>query len=213
MNFHGRQTGLVVGLVAVMVGGCASTKFESTWTDPNVQRGELAGKRVAAFVLTESESMRRSGEDTLARALTKHGVMGIAGYQLASSDETSDRAALQSKLQTQKVDAMVLMKILSTRQVVSYPYPGYYGPYYGFAPTYYGGYGSGYGYGYGAFGGDYPATDTIVTVETAVYSVPENTLMWTGVSDTTDPLKVDNMIWDIADRAAKEMKKKGLIAH
>ncbi len=59
----------------------------------------------------------------------------------------------------------------------------------------------------------YLTTDEIVSVETLVYSVPDNKLIWAGVSETFDPGKVDKVTKEIMNKATKEMKKDGLIGH
>lgn len=83
----------------------------------------------------------------------------------------------------------------------------YMGPMYG---GYWGGY---YGYGWGGAwgGGTQTRTDTIVTVETLVYSLKQNKLVWAGESKTTNPSKVETFIEELAAGAAKETKKLGLL--
>ena len=78
-----------------------------------------------------------------------------------------------------------------------------YGPYWG-------GY---YGYGWGgAWGtGTDIRTDTIVTVETLVYSLKQNKLLWAGQSKTTNPSNVDSFVKELAAGAVREMKKVGLL--
>jgi hypothetical protein len=84
-------------------------------------------------------------------------------------------------------------------------YSGLYaGPYWG------GGWGWG-GYGWATAGYPGPIVDTIVKVETKVYSLPDNKLLWAGISNTTDPSKLDKMVSDVAKKATKEMEKQGLI--
>ena len=82
----------------------------------------------------------------------------------------------------------------------------YMGPRYG---PYWGGY---YGYGWGgAWGATNIRTDTIVTVETLVYSLKQNKLVWVGESKTTNPSNVDAFVKELATGAAKQMKKLGLL--
>ena len=81
---------------------------------------------------------------------------------------------------------------------------------------YYGGY---YGHGWGAelggpstMGGGEIRTDTIVkVVETLVYSLKQNKLVWGGQSRTTNPKNVDQLVKKLAAAAAKELETLGLI--
>ena len=82
-------------VVAVGAFGCATTRFKSTWRDPAAQPITLRGQKVAAFMLSQNESMRRSGEDILARELTARGVQGIAGYQLTGGQPIQDSEVLR----------------------------------------------------------------------------------------------------------------------
>jgi hypothetical protein len=77
---------------------------------------------------------------------------------------------------------------------------------------YWGGY---YSYGWGApwggaAGGDI-RTGTIVAVETLVYSMKQNKLVWAGQSKTTNPSNVDSLVKEIIAAVGNEMKKQKLI--
>ena len=84
-----------------------------------------------------------------------------------------------------------------------------YGPGWGGAGGFYGGF---YGYGWGgAYGGSTIRTDTIVYVETLVYDLTSDELLWAGQSSTMNPSKADKMVKELVDEAAKEMRKQGLL--
>lgn len=181
---------------------CSTTEFKSTWRDPTARPVTLHGQRVAAFVVAPNESMRRSGEDILARELSSRGVQGVPGYQLTGGEPVRDSEVLRRKLEEAKVEGTVIMRVVDRRQEVNYV-PG--GPYYGSVYGYWD-----YGWGTMASPG-YLQTDTIVSVETLVYSVPQDKLLWGGVSETVDPSKLDSFIKEIVKEAGKEMRKAGLV--
>jgi uncharacterized membrane protein len=83
------------------------------------------------------------------------------------------------------------------------PYGSYWGGYYGH------GWGSPWGMGV-ATGGEI-RTNTIVTIETLIYSFRQNKLVWGGQSRTTNPRDVDKVVKSLATDAAKELQKEGLI--
>jgi len=194
---------VLVGLTLLEVGSCAATDFKSTWKDPQAGPVELQGKRMATFAVSKNQGMARAAEDAMASALAKQGVQAIPGYQLAPGGET-DTAVLKEKLQAANIDAAVVMRVVGRREEVDYvPTGPTYGSFYGY-----------WDYGWGAVGEPgYLTTDEIVSVETLVYSVPENKLIWAGVSETFDPGKVDKVTKEIMKEATKEMKKDGLIGH
>ena len=48
-------------------------------------------------------------------------------------------------------------------------------------------------------------------VETLVYSLQQNKLIWAGQSKTTNPSRVDDFVRELAVGVAEEMKKAGLL--
>jgi hypothetical protein len=197
-----------LGVVVAMSGlaACATTSFNSTWKAPDAQPiGNFAGKKVVGFVATKNEAVRRSAEDALAGELTARGAQGVAGYTVVPPDVTDEARAKAMVEKSGAVGVVVIRPVGKDKEVYSTP-SMYTGPYYG---GFWGGY---WGYGWGApWGGGEIRTDTIVTVETLVYSLAQNKLIWAGQSQTTNPSKVDSFVREMVAATAKEMKKAGLI--
>lgn len=188
--------------------GCASTGFISTWQEPLDGPIEFQGKRVAAVVMHPDPSIRRAAENELARELSKRGAQGVASYSLYQGEPPKEQAEARKILQDANIEGAVVMHPTGTDKELSYNQgtgPWYSGAYYG----------SFYGYwGYGwnaAYSPGYLVTDTIVYVETLVYSVPEDKLLWAGQSKTTNPSDVAKFVRELASAAASEMRKAGFI--
>ena len=195
---------VAVALAAtVPLAGCASTGFTSTWRNPEAVPLEAKGARVAALVMTKNEATRRAAEDALAREITAQGAQGVPMYSIADTAGT-DEAQTRAALEKQGFAAVVTMRPVGSQQQVTattYAGPGYSG--------FWGGY---YGYGWGApYGGTEIRTDTIVSVETLIYSLKQNKLVWGGQSQTTNPSNIDNFVREVATAAAKELRNQGLI--
>jgi len=204
--FRATRLGIIcVTSAALAASACATTSFHATWKAPDAEPiGSFAGAKVAAFVLVKNESTRRAAEDSLAAELTKRGAQGVAGYTLVPM-EVTDESQAKSDLEKAGVVGVVTMRPVGRdKEVVSTP-TAYTGPHY---DPFWGGY---WGYGWG---GAWPAqqirTNTIVSVETLVYSLTQNKLVWGGESSTTNPSNVDSFVREIADEVAKELKKAGL---
>jgi len=84
------------------------------------------------------------------------------------------------------------------------------GMYYGVGAPYPGGF-YGYGWGWGMYTAPEIRTDTLVYVETLVYDVAGDRLIWAGRSETTNPSKIDKFVGELFDQAVKEMQKSGLL--
>jgi hypothetical protein len=194
--------------VATAIVGCASTSYVSSWQAPVDGPIQFDNKRVAAIVVHADESTRRAGETALAREISARGAQGIPSYTLIPGESAKDQAGAKKKLEEAKIEGAVIMRVVSSEQEISYsPGTGWYGayPYYG---SFYGY--SGYGWGM-AYDPGYLRTDRVVMVETLVYSVVQDKLLWAGKSKTTNPSNIQKFISDLADGAAKEMKKAGFI--
>jgi hypothetical protein len=201
----------LVGALLIAIGtwsaaACATTTFQSTWKAPDAQPVVLSGQKVVAFVLTRNAASRRAAEDALAREITAGGAQGVPSYTLIADAGATDEAKAKAQVEGAGATGVVVMRPVDTsKEVVATS--TYAGPAYG---PYWGGY---YGYGWGgAWGGGVDIrTNTIVTVETLVYSMPQNKLIWAGQSNTTNPSKVDAFVRELATAARREMVKAGLL--
>jgi hypothetical protein len=208
--FHCVPRTLVV-CAAIGLSACATTTYTSSWRAPDAQPiTSLKGQKVVAIIVTKDVSMRRSGEDALAKAVTAQGAEGVPGYTIVPDDMVRDEARARAAIEASGATGVVVMRPVAKDQQISSTtsMSMYGGPMYG---PYWGGY---YGYGWGgAWGGATTdiRTDTIVTVETLVYSLKQNKLLWAGQSKTTNPSKIDEFVRELAAGAASEMKKVGLL--
>jgi hypothetical protein len=191
-----------------MLSACATTGFVSTWKAPDAQPLQLSGAKVAAVVMIGNEAARRAAEDALAREITAHGAQGVAMYTIQPEARPDNEQAVRAAVEGAGVAGAVVMRpVGKEKEVVATPV-AYSGPMYG---GYWGGY---YGYGWGspyAYGGTEIRTDTIVSIETLVYSLRQNKLVWAGQSKTTNPTGVDQLVKETSTAVALELQKQGLI--
>lgn len=191
--------------------GCASSGFVSSWQAPDAEPLQVQGSKVAAIVMMSSEPARRAAEDSLAREITARGAVGVPLYSVLPGSRPDDEAAVRAAMEEAGVAGAVVMRPIGSRtQVSARPvafadplYTRFWGGYYGF------GWGSPWR-GVGVSVADV-RTDTIVSVETLVYSLRQNKLVWGGQSSSTNPSNVDRLIEQTAARTAKELARRGLI--
>lgn len=193
--------------LAAVLGGCSPTTFVSSWKSPTAQPLQPVGAKVAAVVMMQDEPSRRSAEDTLAREISSRGGIGIPMYKILPNGNPNDEAQAKAALESAQVQGVVVMRPLGVTKDVTVS-PTYGGPSYS---GYWGGY---YGYGWGSpWGPTTVYTDTTVSVETLVYSLKQNQLVWGGRSKTTNPENVNQLVSEVAIAAADELREQGLIAH
>jgi hypothetical protein len=203
-----RFLGVLCCAATLMLTACATTTFTSTWKAPDAQAVDPAGKKVAAVYMTTDESSRRAAEDVLARKLIEHGAQGVAAYTLIDTSAANDVERTKKQLSEAGVDGVVILRVLGEKERTRVTYTG--APY-GYAP-YYRHFSSYWGFGWGApYAPAEVTTTTELSIETLVYSLTRDELLWAGTSRTSDPGKIASLVDEIADSAAKEMTRQGVL--
>lgn len=193
----------------LLVAGCATTSFTSVWKAPDAGPLQFkAGDKVIALVIAEQESLRRSGEANLADILDQRGLQGVPAYTLANASDLKNETKAKQVIDASGAVGVVVMRPMGKEKEISSTPTGYYGsPYYG---GFYGGY---YGYGWGgAWGGYEVRTDTYVFIETLIYDLKQNKLVWAGQTKTMNPSDVEGFVGELAKAVSKELQKSGLVA-
>jgi len=197
-----------MGLV-LLVACAGRTTLTSMWRAPEAQAINLDGKSVAVVFITSDESQRRNGENALAWELVRRGARGFGTYYLLPSQPHIEGEAAQARLKAAGADAVVTMRIVGSEQRITYTPGTVVGPNYrGFGPY--------WGWGWrGVYQPGTLRTDTLVSVETLVYSLPDaqnSQLLWASSSRTTSPGNIDRLVSDVANATAREMARQGFLA-
>ncbi|MDH4272144.1 MAG: hypothetical protein OEW18_09230 [Candidatus Aminicenantes bacterium] len=198
-------------LVILAAAACTTARLTSSWKAPDTGPLNFAGKKVVALIISDDGVMRREAEDSLARALTARGVQGVPASTLIPPAEARDREKAKARLQQAGVEGVVAMRVAGKNAELNYVPGGpfstsmwnhpYYSSFWGY-----------YGWGWGVVSSPgYLKTDTVVTVETLIYSLPKDKLLWAAMSETTNPTSVDSTIKALVNEAAKRLKYEGLI--
>ncbi|MFA6957247.1 MAG: hypothetical protein WC538_15360 [Thermoanaerobaculia bacterium] len=197
------KNAIAIGLISVALAGCASTSMKSAWKDPEMSSVDIAGKKVVTVLVSEKRAARLGAEDAVARYLNSLGAQATPSFQVLAPESTKEEA--KAKLQGDGFDAAVVMRVTDKAQEI-YSTPGVY------SPAMYGGYyGRGWGYGMAYGTGPEIRTDTKIYVETLVYSLKADKLVWAGVTETTNPANVEKFATEVATIAIDSMKKSGAI--
>jgi hypothetical protein len=192
--------------VGLWVSACASpTTFTSTWKAPDAHRINGAGKKIAAVVISADKDRRRSAEVYLAGDLTIRGARGVASYTLLGFDNR-DADYARARLKENGVEGVVVMRMVGKDQQVTGE-PG------GFSGSAYGSFGSYYSYGMQlTYSTGSIRTDTVISIETLIYSLTDDKLLWASTSRTSNPDNLSDLVDEVADAVAREAAKQGLIA-
>jgi len=196
---------------------CATTSFQGTWKAPDVGPLNLNGVKVAALVMSGDRGFRLPAETTLAEQITAQGAVGVAAHTLLADELTREENQDKARAELEKagVKGVVVMRVVDNQQRITStpstfwmgpPYAAFWGrPGWG-RPGYWG-----WGWGWGHMHAPTVRTDTVVSVETLIFSMPEDRLVWVGTSQTTNPSNVNNFVRELSGVAARELRRAGLL--
>lgn len=190
--------------LAVAVLSAASVKFTSTWKSPDAGSVTFAGTKMAALVISQDDSLRMSGEEALVRELQGLGLQAVATYRIAPKEELQKPETARPWFERSGVGGVVAVRPVSAETRETYTPATWVGANYNYFWSY-------YGYGWGAV--YIPAStdrETIVIVETTVYSLSNDKLVWAAVSETKNPKDLQRFVGDLVKETVKEMRKQGL---
>lgn len=196
----------LVGLVLTLL-ACSTTTFESTWRAPDARPVRLTGKKVVGLFMSKNPATRRTAEDAMAREITTRGAQGVPAYTVLSDEEIKDQELVRAKLDHLGFSGVVVMRVVGRETQYGYqPDVVWVRPYY---RAFWGGY---YRWGWGTvWEPGYLTVDKIVKVETLVYSLEQDKLIWAGVSRTIDPTQIDSFISELAKAVSDRMRKDGIL--
>ncbi|HEU4689057.1 MAG TPA: hypothetical protein VFS23_11875 [Vicinamibacterales bacterium] len=201
---HRLCIGILVTFAATVV--IAAPKFLNVWKSPEVSRLNFAGKKVAALVITDNQSLQMSGEEALTRELSGRGVMGTPTYRFVPREELKSAESAKGWFERAKVEGVVALRPVRAEKGREYTAvvwsSGYYPSFWGY-----------YGYGWSsAYVTPLGARDTTtITVETLVYDLTRDQLVWAATSETRDPKNLQDFIKDLVKGAVSEMRKMKLV--
>jgi hypothetical protein len=183
-------------VLSAALAACSATRLKTAWRDPGIT--QIRFRKVAAFVVTKDEALRRSGEQELCAQIK--GAPCVPAYSVVPGTEVADPAKVKARLEAAGVDGAVVIRLVGRRVKETYvpptPMPmwGFYG---GAWPM--------------AYDPGYVRQDDLVDVQTSIYSVPDGRLLWTGKSETTNPRDVRRTVAEIADAVAFQLRYEGLV--
>ncbi len=188
-----------------MLFSCSSTNIVSSWHEPNKEITISNLNKVLVVALFNSETSGHKAEDQMVDYLKGK---GIQSYNYFKSNFNKDNVeAIRSKIKKDGFDGAVTMRLIDVDKEKIYTpvetnfYPNYYRDFSGYYFN---------RWNYNTTPGYYTTTKTF-TVETNVYSIKEDKIIWTALTETTNPDGLKNMTDEIAKVVYKQMLKEGFV--
>jgi hypothetical protein len=186
-----------------------STKYVSIYQNPRAGVIDFSGKKVACFVVIPSEELRSAREETVAAEMRSRGIDSLAGYTILPGELVKDLEKSKQFLKKAGVSAALLMRLIGDEEQTSYSMTtatAWSQPYYSSFSGY-------WNYGWSSvYVHETTWTERVVTLETLIYSIEKDELLWAGRSQTTSPKDITKFVKELIQAAGKELRKAGLIA-
>ena len=186
-----------VSALPVLGGG---TRIVQRWVSPDVAKYQF--EHVLTICIIKDQTTRQMVEDAMAARAKKGNA--FPSYGILQEAELRDKEIAKKKILQMGFDGAVVMRPLRVEDRVTYV-PGSYPPYYGSFWGYYGWAGP------SLYVPDYVYTDKVVQVETTIFSIKDDKLLWTTLSETKNPESARDVVLGIAKEIGKEARKRGLV--
>lgn len=196
-----RFTRLFAALLCVVAVSCGtSSSLVQRWSDPSFE-GQ-PGQKMIIIALAKSERNQKTWEGAFANVLRQVKVQPIAGSTVLPSQQSADESTLKQAVKETGADLAAVTRLVSVDKETTYvPGSAYYTP----APSYYGFYGY-YSSSYAMVSTPgYYQEDKVYSVETNVYDVRTEKLVWSGVTETVNPETGQDAAMSIASTIVDDM--------
>ncbi|HEX6885207.1 MAG TPA: hypothetical protein VF530_17670 [Planctomycetota bacterium] len=182
-------------LALLALASCSSTQLAEAWLDPDLKEMPQAQKVFVAY-LGEDPSVQRVAEDAMAAHVPAAEVGRC--YQLFPDSREHDPQKIKGKLREMGYELAVVMRVARVEEEVSWTGSTY--------PVHYRTFGSYWAYDSGTM-----RTDEIVHVETNLYSLTEDKLLYAARSETYNPSSAAHLVDDIAEAVGDDLDSKGIL--
>ena len=182
----------------------AAVKFTSTFKSLDAGSTNFVGKKVAALVISNDLGVRVPAEEAMVRELNARGIQGIATYKIVPKEEMTRAESAKPWFDKYGVEGVVVIRPVSAERRTSYTSGFWTSPNYGSFWSYYG-----YGWGSVYIPGS-AQRETAVVLETTIYSVTRNQLLWAAVTESATSRNLQAFIEELSKETVKEMQKQGL---
>jgi len=195
-------------LFSCVLAACSSTSLTSRWNDPEYRGPAL--KKILVIGVIKDDIRRRSFEEEFSSLISAGERTSVASYtlmpDLQSTDQKEEVLAVVDKVGADGVLVVTLQDVSKEQRDVP--------PSIDYVPT------AGFGHGmYGYYGMShtavyrpgYTVTDTVVRLDTKLFAVSNEKMIWAGKTESFNPSSAGSVINELAKLVTADMKKSGII--
>lgn len=197
---------IVTTTLALLAFSCTNTMIKTAWHNPEVKA--LTYRKVLALAIADQATHRRVMEDTLVADIASVGqVQSVAAHSVLADADIKDEAKIKAAIAKVGADGLVVMRMVGSSQEKTYVkgqvfhapvvHRTWWGYYRTVVPV--------------SYTPGYYRTDEKVRLETMVFSVADEKLVWAGTSETMNPSSITELTREVAAAVVKDMGTRGLL--
>jgi hypothetical protein len=179
----------------LVLGACSSTSIVSSWKDPNAKINPEQLTKVMVVALIKNEGVRRIAEDKMA---TFNKAFQVSYNEFSSKEILDNEEKCRAILKDQGFDGIITMKVTDQKRERTYVPSAANSGYWGYHAQYYTSY----------YEKGYYQEDTKYVIETHVFSLKQDKLLWAGITESfTTSVIDDETVGDVMHEVRKQMVK------
>ncbi|MBK9096572.1 MAG: DUF4136 domain-containing protein [bacterium] len=196
---------LVILFAALLITGCSSSnKISNSWKNPDVTIESAKFQTVAVFAMVKNPDMRMDVEEAIASQMPN--TIAVPSYKMITNEELADLNAVKQKLNERGMEGALVLSVRKVDEKTSYYSSGMYpSAYYTFG----GYYNYAWNYMYDPY--VYSSTNVYVDLETLIYSIKNDQLIWYGESTSVNPKDIQQTISELAVSIKEQLVEDGLL--
>lgn len=193
--------------ILVALGACSQkAKVTSSWADPSLK--SYGANNILVFGISNNDTTQKLYENVFVDEFAKTNVQAMASFKTVGTIPDPDRKTVEAAIKSTGASAVLITHAIdSTSKTQTYPGTihflpgGYYGSMYGY-----------YGHTYQAvYTPPTSVTRTTLMLETNLYDVATEKLVWSVQSEAIDPKLLRTDFERIVNIQISDMKKNGVI--
>jgi hypothetical protein len=186
----------------------SSTKMKSSWKNPSAKASSLQFQKVLVVAVIRQDFTRKIAEDKAVDIIHSGGTEAVPSYTIFTEEELENKEEAKLKIADMGFDGAIVMRSAGSKDAIKYDSDsdeteGVWYPYYQFWDV--------YSAAWGAVYNVTSNTELQVFIETMLYSLKENKLIWAGITETKNPKNPAKVVAEIAAETTKHLQKQGLL--
>lgn len=194
---------ILTGCLIIIALACTPTSMQQSWSNPDKRDSTKIFQKILFVALVKDAYTRKVTEDKLVEEVKPRGVASY-NYLPDYFNTSTDTGMIANRLREDGFDGIVIMRLVNIdKNAVNNPgnFPSYYNSWYGYYSSTFPLYNTQSG----------KAVNEVYSVETNVYSLADNKLLWNGVTTAVNISDKKRMIDGVIAAIKEKMKSQGFI--